>query len=572
MKRAVILCLEEDKEQLNKLTEQVATRTGPRAKLLAFTSVPEFQLKVKETSAAGELALVMVAEEGVSYKGHELLTQLQAMYPDVSKLLLVHRPNPDTLAQVLNKATAFHVLVSPWQAQQLTALIDLAVQRMHRISEQIELARLMKVTLSSAEQLLDETNPDKMLEKLLEAIVLVARADRATYIRQKKTYLEIGSVVCSTPEQNQKQKTLLAENTKTYTEALLNAFNETLEAEAASFPSRLVVPVYCMGENIGYMFLENPDTLRHFGNAEADVVHMLSGQTALSFEYATRLKAVELEVGKADAVAPDIAEIRELLRVKDLRIQEGLHYARRIQESMMSDWGITGQFFPDSFIVIQPKEVVSGDFCWCNEKFGSFNIAAVDCTGHGVPGAFMSVVGTNHLNQIIKEYTLRTPGEMLNSLHSRVQTALLQHREYADTNDAMDIALCTIDTTDRLLQFAGAGRPAYIIRTDGELIEMKGSPHSIGGQKLRHRPKDYENHHYFYTPGDMLYLFSDGITDQAAAITNLKFTTMQLKEMLLSIYEMPVANQKLAVEHAIERWKKDAEQTDDILLIGIRLA
>jgi len=512
MKRPLVLLLDENKEELGKLAELLNVRLSSEARLVSVSAAADVLLRVKDAQQS-PVALVIAAEEALGFKGHEVLAQVHNLNPFVTKLLLVRKPIIETLPRLVNQTVHSHMLVAPWEPGQLFSVVDTALQAYRKRSDLDTEAHLLNNVLTASGDLLAQSEPEAMLEHLLYNLVELTQCDRVIYIRKKDGHLEVGGVQALNSFTHSQIHQEWQANEAKFTEDVLSRFNETLEASAGKYPSRMVVPVSRKGETIGYMLLENPDTNHRFTPAQAHAVQLLSSLTALNHEFVTRILTAETKLQKgANATGGDeatIQELKALLHSKDLKINEGLHYALRIQESLTSDFKLTNYFFPESFVLIQPKEVVSGDFYWVAEKFGNFHIAAVDCTGHGVPGAFMSVIGTNHLNATIQEFLLKTPADILESLHGKVQTALSQHKEYADTNDGMDVGLCMIDTQDRLLQFAGAGRPAYIVRTNGELIELKGSPQSVGSQRLSTKSLKIENHHYFYQAGDMLYLFTD---------------------------------------------------------------
>lgn len=251
---------------------------------------------------------------------------------------------------------------------------------------------------------------------------------------------------------------------------------------------------------------------------------------------------------------------------KDLT--DSIRYAKRLQSSILPSDEWIEEKFPDSFVLFKPKDIVSGDFYWFEESAkGQLVFAAVDCTGHGVPGAFMSLVGHNGLYQAVNEHGQEDPGEILADLDRAAQKALTRTSEGEHVNDGMDIALCTLDRKEKKVRFAGANNPLYIIR-DGELIEYKGSKVPIGGSngKGKHR---YNTRSIDVQKGDLLYVFSDGFPDQFGGPKGKKFKYKPFKELLLSISDKPMKEQKEILDRTLEDWKGDLEQIDDILVIGV---
>jgi serine phosphatase RsbU (regulator of sigma subunit) len=219
-------------------------------------------------------------------------------------------------------------------------------------------------------------------------------------------------------------------------------------------------------------------------------------------------------------------------------------------------------------VVYKPKDIVSGDFYWFGIKNGKKIIATVDCTGHGVPGAFMSMIGHNLLNQIISENGITEPDLILNALHQGVQAALKQGTNVVDTSDGMDVALCTIDTETNEVKYAGAYRPLFIVNgSNFEKIEADKNP--IGGSQLDPDRK-FTCHTYIAKAGDTLYMASDGYADQFGGEKGKKFMVKRFNELLLSMQDQNMQEQAQILENTFNKWRGNYQQVDDILVIGLR--
>ena len=224
---------------------------------------------------------------------------------------------------------------------------------------------------------------------------------------------------------------------------------------------------------------------------------------------------------------------------------------------------------PDSFILFLPKDILSGDFYWLDEINDKILVAAVDCTGHGVPGALMSIVGNNILNQSIIEHKISKPSEILDELNKGVTNTLRQKNEESKVKDGMDIVLLALNRQKNILEFAGANNPLYHIR-NGELNEIKGNKFPIGifiGEEIRH----FTNHEIPLQKGDTIYLFTDGYADQFGGPKGKKFKYNQFKTILLEIQTLPMNAQREKLLTAIRSWQGENEQVDDILVIGIKI-
>lgn len=248
-------------------------------------------------------------------------------------------------------------------------------------------------------------------------------------------------------------------------------------------------------------------------------------------------------------------------------ITDSINYAKRIQESILPPLDVWKKILPDSFIFYRPKDIVSGDFYWIEQKNDVVCFAAVDCTGHGVPGALMSVVGFNLLTQAINEVHLTKPSEILKHLDAGVTKTLRQSEEGKGVKDGMDLSLCSFNRNTLELQYAGAFNSLYFIR-DGILKEIKADKFPIG-VNTNGKVDEYTNHVIQLQKGDSVYLYSDGYADQFGGPLGKKFKYNQLKEMLIAISSMNVDQQQQIIGERFDQWKSGLEQVDDVLVIGL---
>ncbi|MGQ0828052.1 MAG: tetratricopeptide repeat protein [Bacteroidota bacterium] len=258
----------------------------------------------------------------------------------------------------------------------------------------------------------------------------------------------------------------------------------------------------------------------------------------------------------------------QIIEEKNKDITDSINYARRIQNAILPSIDLIYETLEDSFVLYKPKDIVSGDFYTFIKKNDKVIIAAADCTGHGVPGAFMSMIGNNQLNHIIIEKEILQPSEILNNLHEGIRSALKQDIAEGQTRDGMDIALCSIDLKQKEIQYAGANRPLYLLK-NGQLEEIKANKFSIGGLQSEDKRK-FNNHIIPISASDSMYIFTDGYADQFGANSGKKFMTKRFKELLFSIQDKSMKEQKTILDDTIEKWKGNLEQVDDILVIGIR--
>ena len=278
----------------------------------------------------------------------------------------------------------------------------------------------------------------------------------------------------------------------------------------------------------------------------------------------------------------DITQMKaaeEIIKEKNKDITDSINYAKKIQEAILPPVEILNERYKNSFVFYQPKDIVSGDFYWFNlagtEKNSSVKnislpyliIAAADCTGHGVPGALMSMIGSNLLGHIVMDHEINSPDAALIELDKRIKNALKQDEEENESKDGMDIALCAIHKEKSILHYAGANRPLIIIRNN-TIIEYTADKFPIGGRY--HSDKIFKVHKIDLLPGDCIYMFTDGFCDQFGGPKGKKFMVNRFRNLLVKSQSLSMEEQGILLEQEITVWRKDVEQTDDILVIGMR--
>ncbi|MCQ2608732.1 MAG: SpoIIE family protein phosphatase [Bacteroidales bacterium] len=284
-----------------------------------------------------------------------------------------------------------------------------------------------------------------------------------------------------------------------------------------------------------------------------------------------RTNEIEQQKSKLELQSDMLARNNEELSKSNRLIKASISYAKRIQDAILPSISVLHDYIPSAFILFKPRDVVSGDFYWFLEKENKMYVAVVDCTGHGVPGAFMSMIGATLLQQITYK-KLRTPAEILDKLNLGVRSALNQKENAtADSQeDGMDITLCLIDKENRTVQIAAANHVAYCVHDD--LIEtIDGDMASVGGSITSETTGGFTNHEFTYTQGTRLYMFSDGFQDQFGGENNKKFLGVHFKKLLFESSNLPMEQQCELLDKTFEDWKGSRKQIDDVLVLGLEL-
>lgn len=282
----------------------------------------------------------------------------------------------------------------------------------------------------------------------------------------------------------------------------------------------------------------------------------------------------EYSDGKMESVlivSHDITE-RKLIELeikeKNRNINESINYSRRIQNAIIPDTKLIQSLFPESFILYKPRDVVSGDFPWFHYDGDNVYLAAVDCTGHGVPGAMLSLVGYFQLNNIVESHGECDPGKILDMLDEKVNSTLIKTGNTDNIKDGMDIGFCKINMKKRTLEFAGAHRPLYYVSKDG-FQELKGNRWAIGGGTYKNQTT-FTNYKIEFKKGESVFFFSDGLPDQFGGPDNKKFGTARIKAVIETYASGSIAELHDAMNEEFYAWKGEGKQTDDVLMIGIK--
>jgi serine phosphatase RsbU (regulator of sigma subunit) len=248
---------------------------------------------------------------------------------------------------------------------------------------------------------------------------------------------------------------------------------------------------------------------------------------------------------------------------------DSIYYARRIQNAILPSFQVIDKYLANYFVLYLPKDIVSGDFYWMHEADGLFMLAAVDCTGHGVPGAFMSIVGFNQLNHTVNVKKARSAAAILDALNAGVISTLNENKKDNAIKDGMDMAICIFDFEKKKAEFAGANNPLVLVRNK-KMIKYKGDRFPIGAFDGK-KPQKFRNNEIQLEEGDSLYLYSDGFEDQFGGPDNKKFMSRRFEELLVEISHLTPEAQKEALIERLKNWMGDYDQVDDILIIGLKI-
>jgi len=317
-------------------------------------------------------------------------------------------------------------------------------------------------------------------------------------------------------------------------------------------------------------------------------LQIIENQKEIILEKNEELKQQNEEIAaQRDEILAQNDEIllqRDIVLKQKKEITDSIIYANRIQQAIFPVEDIVSQNYIELFIIFKPRNIVSGDFYWYKQNKNILYLTAADCTGHGVPGAFLSILGVSLLNEIIGKSTEFQPDVILNELRIRIKKSLHQSGKKGQTQDGMDIAFCSLNLDTLELQYAGANNPLWLIskinlsveeknetennETENNLLEFKADRMPIGTYP---KEQPFTNHQIQLKKSDRFYIFSDGYQSQFGGEKNEKLKSKRFQEIISKHCNKPFPNQKIEIENEFENWRGEIEQVDDVLVIGVKL-
>ncbi|MES2512845.1 MAG: GAF domain-containing protein [Bacteroidota bacterium] len=341
-------------------------------------------------------------------------------------------------------------------------------------------------------------------------------------------------------------------------------YTKKIVVPTGDMPSSLLFCPMMIGERVIGVITVQSFEKNAYVPLHMDILKTLGTYTAIALENANHVENLE---EKVEERTKEVVKQKEIIEETNKHITDSIKYAKRIQEAFLPTQENVGSILKDAFVLYKPKDIVSGDFYWIEKKANKILFAVVDCTGHGVPGAFMSIIGFNALNQIVNEYNYTKPSEILTQLNKSISTTLSQKVEDSKIRDGMDVALCSLDLDNLTLEFAGAFSPLFIIRND-EVLKTKGDKHPIGNF-VGAEDFEFTNHEVQLMPNDKIYIFSDGFVDQFGGVGGKKLKYNAFRNLLTEHHHRAMPDQKIAINAFFETWRAGYEQIDDVCMIGV---
>lgn len=512
------------------------------------------------------------------------------------KCLTINRQQnrkPEIASTLINIANAYKDSDQPKQALK-------PAEEANNIAKEINDPKLLRNTYSLLSEIYDALGDANKSAEYFSLYTAFSRKIQRDEVQKKEAQAkELVNQAQSQLSEIKTQKELTEQELQAKQQALETVSDSLAKAELLTQEQQMEINLLNKEKQLQEITIKNQKLVR---NIFIVIILAVLGIVIMITRYYLQKKKSNEKLEKQNR---EIAAQRDLIEAKSNEllvamqqiekqnrdITSSINYAQRIQEALLPTYDMLIPTINDAFILFHPREIVSGDFYWFSGYTGSksvktssnrhfiqlpnkvenesgFLIAAVDCTGHGVPGAFMSMIGLNLLDTLARS-GITSPNEMLNEMHRYVRYLLKQ--ENNDSRDGMDMALCNIKNNGQTIEFAGAKNPLYYI-TKGELFQIKGDPVPIGGLQKEDK-REFTLHTINIDSPTSFYIFSDGFIDQFGGSDGQKFSSKRFKELLLKIHDLPMLQQQEILETTLEEWRGEEYQPiDDVLIVGFRLS
>ncbi|MCS7027155.1 MAG: SpoIIE family protein phosphatase [Bacteroidia bacterium] len=570
MSKPVIICVDDEKVVLDSLSKELEFAMGDEFVIEPAESGEEALELVQDLLSQNRDIPAFISDQLMpGMKGDELLKEVHRIIPNTRKILLTGQATMNSVVNAINQANLYRYIAKPWDTTDLKLTVQEAVKSYFLDSKLSKHVAILERINKTTTQLAQEVRVSRLVQALINEIITYLDLDKVSIVfpahqshlnkhisiqNGQHLYLEDTQLPYEIITQSYKEKKVIVENNAVYKPDYKN--QSYIQSNRVA--SLVIHPMVYKNETIATIYAEKTKKSDYFTNEHLTYLKLLLDQAATMLDNAFLYEGLEQV----------IAERTQVIEQQNKDIQDSIRYARRIQFAVMPSVVDIQKFIPNSFIFFSPKDIVSGDFYWALPAEEYFFIAAGDCTGHGVPGAFMSLIGSMLLHNIVSEYRIYDTGKILTELHNAIRKTLQSNPtdEYGLIQDGMDISLCRINLKTKHIQFSGANHILYIFQ-NGQMYEHKTDKMPIGGQ----HEYTFTTYEIQFNSNDILYMFTDGITDQFGGEEGKKFSRKQLASLLESIHTLPAQQQLERIQKHILEWRKDIPQTDDMLVIGISL-
>lgn len=580
MSKPVIICVDDERVVLDTLVTQLESHFGNLLELeTANTGEEAIELAQSLIKEGQEIAVVISDQLMPGLKGDEVLTKIHRMSDRTMTILLTGQSSADAVGRAVNSANLYRFVTKPWDKTDLMLTVESALvlfSQNHQIEDQ---NKILESLFYASNQIAKINGIEFVIHEIIKIILNFSEADRGVLVQ-----FDSEERMLLTPFVPEKNSETLSLKIDTDNQSLL----ETIVVDAKNYKKYSSVSncnsapwksdpyvithkpksIYCTPLSVeerilAFVYLESYSKYDAFDKHISDFIQLFSIQAGIALGKAELYDDLEAKVKHRTA---ELSHQKALVEEIFQDLSDSIQYAHRIQEATLSNIEEFESFFPDSSIQLLPKDVVSGDFYWHYIRGETIYFAVIDCTGHGVPGAILSILGNNILSNIVENETNLSPARILGKLHDKLIMTLAKNNSYKSL-DGMDMIMLKYEKGNNRLLCAMAGRPLIHLREKNVSI-IKSEKISIGG----FTPKDHQfiDNVLEIEKGDSIFLFTDGITDQFGGDDNRKMSAKILISTLVENNILSIKDIISIIVNDFHRWKGNETQTDDVLIVGVR--
>lgn len=552
--RPVILCVDDEKSVLSTLKQQLSTDLNEEFEIEIAESADEALEVMEELKEDGLKVAAVISDQIMpGMKGDELLIEIHSTSPEIPKILLTGQASLMAVQNAINHAGLYRYISKPWERNDLTMTVAQAAKsylQKEKIDHFDQSIRLLKDINDSTRKLSSQINLKELASTYVKTVT--EKVDLSVCALAVKTDKKVDLFGF---QEKHGEKTELEGLGNEEKQSFIDKIREGFSNDGPQLVNgSIIFPLMTRDVDHGLVYLKGktPDSLTE---SQFEMLKILTKQLIVSYETADLYESVQSQ--------------KKIIERKNHDIINSLNYAEKIQTSLLPGLDIVQEYFPNFFVWYNPRDIVSGDFYLFRDIGDNLFIICADCTGHGVPGAFITILGRMIIREVIYNQDVNDPAEVLSRLDERILNIFHKDGE-SEIRDGMDISVVVYNKSSKRFTFSGAKSTIYCVKNN-EIIKYKGSKYEIGNYMFKDVKDKFESIDLNLEKGDSLYLFSDGFQDQFGGEGFSKIGPRKFQELILNNTHLPLDEQKAVFENHFKDWKGSNAQTDDLLVMGIRV-
>jgi len=565
MKPPVVLYLSASDEAQKRFADTLPQYVEQDVRLIAAFSIEEAGeiLESLQHTPEQRLAVVIAEQKQDDGTGTDFLIHTHQLFPETRTVLLAGTNDLSIVRKAKNAANLYRYIPTPWEVGQLVSAAQQALISYLRALELQEFTDALQGLNTGVQQISGELSLKRLLTSFMDQLLRHTEADRAFFLKETEIGPELIAEFGPLSRGSRRPELAMYQEVPTPAESVVRQLTDGLSSSSPT-NRKLAFAVERGGKRSGYLLVQHDEDDEFFTDVQRDIAGMMANQLAISLTNVELLETLENQ-------QKVLEETNQLVASQTDELIASFRYAERIQSAMLPDRKTLTATLPDSFVLYEPKQLVSGDFYWFAQQSGRLVMAVADSTGAGVPGAFLSAMCTTLLNQAVSEYDITEPAAILEFLTFKLQKAFENVDNEDRQPDGLMIGVVMYEIDSRVLVYAGSNRPLWMVR-EGTWYLFEGEERPIWLMGPEDLPQDpvFKAQQVDLQDGDVFYMFSDGLLRQYGGMDDLDAGTRELQIRLSHILDLPMPEQHRILKEELDRFKQSNELLDDAILLGLR--